>query len=175
MLLLALLLAPLAQAGSLLEQGRSAEAAENYQRAIELYRQALAADSSDPEPAQALAELFTTKGLHDLALPVWQEVVRRAPGVASGWVGLAQTWSYLDDNRQSVKTLETARQRFPEDPDVTQTLAWMLFKTENFRRGIDLVEAWVKAHGADRNLEMTLGTLYSSVLDYDLSRIHYLK
>ena len=175
MLLLALLLAPLAQAGSLLEQGRSAEAAENYQRAIELYRQALAADSSDPEPAQALAELFTTKGLHDLALPVWQEVVRRAPGVASGWVGLAQTWSYLDDNRQSVKTLETARQRFPEDPDVTQTLAWMLFKTENFRRGIDLVEAWVKAHGADRNLEMTLGTLYSSVFDYDLSRIHYLK
>jgi tetratricopeptide (TPR) repeat protein len=174
-LLFVLLLAAPAQGASLLEQGRTAEAAENYQRAIELYRQALAADTADPAAAQALAELFTSKGLHDLALPVWKEVVRRAPGTASGWVGLAQTWSYLDDNQESVKTLEAARQRFPVDPDVTQTLAWMLFKTENFRRGIDLVEGWVKEHGADRNLEMTLGTLYSSVFEYDLSRVHYLK
>jgi len=160
---------------SLLNQGRAAEAAENYQRAIELYKQALAADRSDPAPAQALAELFTTKGLHDLALPVWQEVVRRAPGEAAAWVGLAQTWSYLDDNRESVKTLEGARQKFPEDRDVIQALAWMLFKTEDFHRGITQVETWMAGHGSDRNLEMTLGTLYSSVFDYDLSRIHYLK
>jgi len=159
---------------SLLDQGRAAEAAENYQTAIDLYRKAMAAES-DPAPARALAELFTNKSLHDLALPVWQEVVRRAPGDASAWVGLAQTWSYLDDNRQSVKTLENARQLFPQDPDLAQVLGWMLFKTEDYRRGISLVEAWVAAHGADRTLEMTLGTLYSSVFDYDLSRIHYLK
>jgi len=72
----------------LLDQGRAAETAENYQSAIELYRQAMAADSQDPEPARALAELFTAKGLHDLALPVWREVLRRPlamPRVGSPW------------------------------------------------------------------------------------------
>ena len=168
------LVLPLAAVDTLLDQGRAAEAAENYQSAIELYRKAMAADP-DAAPARALAELFTNKSLHDLALPVWQEVVRRAPGDPSAWVGLAQNWSYLDDNRQSVKALEEARRRFPEDADLAQVLGWMLFKTEDYRRGISLVEAWVAAHGADRTLEMTLGTLYSSVFDYDLSRIHYLK
>lgn len=158
-----------------LDQGRAAEAAENYQQAIALYQKALAASPSDPAPARALADLFTTKGLHSLALPAWQEFVRRAPADSSGWIGLAQTWAYLNDNSQSVQILETARDRFPEDPDVLQALAWMLFKTEKFRRGIQLVEGWTRVHPPDRNLEMTLGTLYSSVFDYDLSRIHYLK
>ena len=60
----------LAASPSLLDQGRAAEAAENYQTAIELYRQAMAADLADPDSARALAELFANKGLHDLALPV---------------------------------------------------------------------------------------------------------
>jgi len=118
---------------------------------------------------------FLPKGLHDLALPVWQEVVRRAPGVASGWVGLAQTWSYIDNNAESVAVLQQAQDRFPGDADVTQALAWMLFKTENYRRGVTLVEAYLATHGTDRSLEMTLGTLYSSLYDYGMSRVHYLK
>ena len=160
---------------TLLDQGRTAEASENYQRAIDLYRQAMAEAPENPDAAQSLAELFTEKGLHDLALPVWQEVVRRSPGDPQSWTNLAQTWSYLDDNLQSVKTLDEARRRFPQDTEVTQALAWMLFKTEDFRRGIALVETFTQAHGTNRNLEMTLGTLYSSVFNYDLSRIHYLK
>lgn len=160
---------------TLLEEGRNAAAAENYQRAVELYRQAMEADPADPAPALALAELFSEKGLHDLALPVWQQVIRRAPGDLNSWLALAQTWSFLDDNAQSVRVLDGARERFPQSPEVTQALAWMLFKTEDFRRGIALVEAYIADHGTDRSLEMTLGTLYSSVFDYGLSRVHYLK
>lgn len=163
------------EAASFLDEGRNAEAAENYQRAIELYRQAMEAAPDDPEPAQALAELFTEKGLHDLALPVWKQVVARAPGDWASWLALAQTWSYLDDNAQSVRTLDGARERFPQSAEITQSLAWMLFKTEDFQRGIALVEAYIREHGSDRSLEMTLGTLYSSLFNYDLSRIHYLK
>jgi tetratricopeptide (TPR) repeat protein len=170
-----LFLLPLAAESPVLEQGRAAEAAENYQRAIELYHQAMTADPTDPAPARALAELFTAKGLHDLALPVWREVVSRDPGDAESWISLAQTWSYLDNNQQSVTILDQALKQFPSDVEVTQALAWMLFKTENFRRGITLVEGFLAAHGTDRNLEMTLGTLYSSVFDYGLSRVHYLK
>jgi len=173
--LLGLLALPLLGAPNLLEEGRNAEIAENYQQAIELYRRAMAEAPDDPTPARALAELFTAKSLHDLALPVWQEVVRRAPGDVGSWLPLAQTWSYLDDNAQSVRTLDGARDRFPRSPEVAQALAWMLFKTEDYRRGIALVEAFIAAHGSDRSLEMTLGTLYSSVFDYGLSRVHYLK
>jgi tetratricopeptide (TPR) repeat protein len=164
-----------AQTPSLLEQGRTAEAAENYQHAIDLYRQAQAGDPTDPAPAKALAQLFTAKGLHDLALPSWQEALQRAPGDAESWQSLAQTWSYLDKNTESVKTLQKAVDRFPADPDATQALAWMLFKTEDYSRGIALVESFIAIHGADRGLEMTLGTLYSSLYAYDLSRVHYLK
>ena len=168
-------LASLAAEAPYLEQGRTAEAAENYQRAIELYRQAMAADPLDAAPARALASLFTAKGLHDLALPVWQDVVKRAPGDTESWISLAQTWSYMDNNAQSVVVLDQAQKRFPADAEVTQALAWMLFKTENFRRGLTLVEAFLATHGTDRSLEMTLGTLYSSVYDYGMSRVHYLK
>ncbi len=160
---------------TLLEEGRNAEAAENYQKAVELYRQAMEESKDDPAPARALAELFTEKGLHDLALPVWKQVVLLAPGDLDAWLLLAQTWSYLDDNAQSVKTLDEALERMPQSAEITQALAWMLFKTEDYRRGIALVEAYVAEYGTDRSLEMTLGTLYSSVFDYNLSRIHYLK
>lgn len=173
-LLLGIALAAGAQS-RLLEEGRNAEAAENYQRAIELYRQAMDEAPEDPEPPRALAELFSDKGLNDLALPVWQEVVRRSPGDLTAWLAVAQTFSYLDDNARSVKTLDDARERFPLSAEVTQALAWMLFKTEDFRRGIALVEAFIAEHGTDRSLEMTLGTLYSSVFDYGMSRVHYLK
>jgi len=178
LLLLTILMFFLASAGAdstLLEQGRAAEIAENYQSAIDLYRQAMKADEQDPEPAKALAELFSAKGLHDLALPAWEEVVRRAPGEPGTWLSLAQTWSFLDDNQRSVTILTEAQSRFPQEADLVQALAWMLFKTEDFRRGISLIEAYQTANGTDRNLEMTLGTLYSSIFDYDLSRIHYLK
>ena len=162
-------------APTLLDQGRTAETAENYQAAVDLYRQAMAASPNNPAPARALAELFTAKGLHELALPVWQETVRRAPGDPEAWLSLAQGWSYLDDNLRSVKTLDDAFARFPTDANVVEALAWMLFKTEDFGRGIALVETYLGARGPDRALEMTLGTLYSSLFDYDRSRIHYLK
>jgi tetratricopeptide (TPR) repeat protein len=164
-----------AGAATLYEQGRAAETAENFQRAIELYRQAMAADPLDPASPRALAELYTGKGLHSLALPMWQEVVRREPNASDAWMSLAQTWSYLDDNRQSAQVLDQARAKFGSDFAVTQSLAWMLFKTEDYDHGIALVENFIALHGTDRSLEMTLGTLYSSIYDYDRSRRHYLK
>jgi tetratricopeptide (TPR) repeat protein len=163
------------QAATLYEQGRAAETAENYQRAIELYRQAMAADPHDPASPRALAELYTGKGLHSLALPLWQEVVRREPDSSDAWMSLAQTFSYVDDNRQSARVLDQALARFSGDFAVVQSLAWMLFKTEDYDHGIALVENFISLHGTDRSLEMTLGTLYSSVYDYDNSRRHYLK
>jgi tetratricopeptide (TPR) repeat protein len=160
---------------SLLEQGQAAEAAENYQAALDFYRKAQAADPVDAEASKALGRLFTTKGLHDLALPAWQEAIRRQPGDPTSWESLAQTWAFLDKNAESVKTLQKALDLFPADSELTQALAWMLFKTEDFERGIALVESYLALHGNDASLEMTLGTLYSSVYDYRLSRVHYLK
>jgi len=159
----------------LVDEARAAEAAENYQKAVELYRKAEAADPGLPDATRALAELFTAKGLHQLALQSWQELVRRASYDADSWLGLAQTWSYLDQNGESVRVLKGAAERFPADAGVIQALAWMLFKTEDYASGIALVEAYLKNHGDDRSLEMTLGTLYSSAYDYDRSRIHYLR
>ena len=158
-----------------LDQGRAAETSENYQSAVSLYRKAMADSPRDPVPARALAELFSGKNLYNLALPVWQEVIRRAPGDPSAWISLAQTWSYLDQNQRSVQVLTEASTRFPHHPDLVQSLAWMLFKTEEFHRGITLVESYISQYGSDRSLEMTLGTLYSSLLNYDVSRSHYLK
>ena len=169
-----LLIQPLC-AETLLEQGRKAETAENYQRAIELYRQAMDADPTDAASPRALAELYTGKGLHSLALPLWREVVRREPNASDAWLSLAQTLSYLDDNRQSVRVLDEALARFAGDFDVVQALAWMLFKTEDYDHGIAMVENFIALRGTDRSLEMTLGTLYSSVYDYEKSRLHYLK
>lgn len=166
---------PLGAIPNLIEEGRQAQEAENYQRAIDLYRQAMDENPSDEAPAEALANLFTDKGLHDLALPVWKEVLRRDPLRLGAWLTLSQTQAFLDENAASVQTLDQARERFPHDPEIIQALAWMLFKTEDFRRGIQLIEGQIQAQGTTRSLEMTLGTLYSAVYDYGLSRVHYLK
>jgi len=164
-----------APAEDLLAEGRAAVTAENYQRALELYRRAVAAAPDDPAPHRALGELFTAQGLHDLALPEWRRLVDLEPGDPLAWQSLAQTWSYLDRNAESVRILEEAATRFPADAAVAQALAWMLFKTEDFGRGIAVIEAFEKEHGEERGLEMTLGTLYSSVYDYGASRLHYLR
>lgn len=160
---------------NLLDQGRDAQAAENYQKALELYQKARDAAPTTSGPHRALAQLFTGQGLHELALPEWQAVVRLSPDEADGYQSLAQTLSYLNRNSEGIQVLDQALARFRGNADVAQALAWLLFKTEDYRRGVQLLESFIAQFGASRSLEMTLGTLYSSLLEYDLSRAHYLK
>ena len=159
----------------LLDQGYQAEAAENYQRAIELYQQAARELPEATEPSQALGRLFAAQGLHRLALPAWEDVLKKAPDDREAWFDVAQTHGLLNQDTVAAEVYQRALGQFPGDLELAQALAWMLFKIEKFQQGIDLLLELTNEQPTTAGIEMVLGTLYSSIYDQDLARLHYLQ
>jgi|GEM_PF-1290719 len=159
----------------LLAQGREAQRAENYQQAIENYQKAAKADPSSSEPSRALALLYASQGLNRLALPAWEDVLTKTPEDQEVWLQVAETYGLLNEDNQAVAVYERALERFPKDLELAQSMAWMLFKTEDFPRGIALLEQLKATEGTTAGVEMVLGTLYSSLFDEAQARVHYLQ
>ena len=159
----------------LLAQGREAQKAENYQQAIEDYQKAAKADPLSSEPARALALLYASQGLNRLALPAWEDVLAKTPEDQEAWMQVAETHGLLNEDNQAVAVYEKALKRFPKNLELAQSMAWMLFKTEDFPRGIALLEQLQATEGTTAGIEMVLGTLYSSQFDEAQARVHYLQ
>ncbi|MEI8093302.1 MAG: hypothetical protein WCG80_03755 [Spirochaetales bacterium] len=159
----------------LLLLGQQAERAENYQQAIADYQRAAELDPKSPEPPRALALLYASQNLQRLALPAWEAVLAKTPDDRDSWIEVAQTHGYLNEDHEAVVVYEEALRRFPADLDLAQALAWMLFKTEDFQRGITLLESMLKSQATTAGVEMILGTLYSSQFSEAQARVHYLQ
>lgn len=179
--LLALLLLPLpltAQAAQpslddLMRAGKKSAAAENFQQAIETWQQAKKLYPNSTEPSEALARLYSNRKLFALALEEYQFILTKKPADYETLFNVAETSGLLGQDAQSIRAFEQGLKLYPDDREFIQALAWMYFKAEEYQKGINLLQEAIKARGTNRNYEMTLGTIYSNLYEYELSRRHY--
>ncbi len=160
---------------TLLQKGSSARGAENFQKALEWWHLGQILYPEEVRFPAALADMFYEKKLYRLSAAEYEKARRLRPTEYEYAYRLAESYGLLNLDNDALKVLEETRLLFPDDWDLIQAQAWLYFKLEEYSKGIDLILEATKRMGENPNAEMTLGTLYSSLYDFEKSRFHYQK
>ncbi len=163
------------RAEDLLQRGSEARSAENYETAIRSWQQGEELYPNDVRFPAALADLFYEKKLYKPAARAYERARQLRPLEYEYALRLSETYGLLNRDRDAVDVLRDILPHYPDDWDVLQSLAWLLFKTESLSEGVELLEAAIRRLGTNASAEMTLGTLYASLYEYERSKAHYLK
>jgi hypothetical protein len=162
-------------ADALYEEASDADYAENWERAIGLYREGGRLYPEDIRFAWSLGNLYYNRSLYGLA---WDEY-RKAEtnGGANSFLlsRMARTAGYLNMDGVSVEYYERALEIDPDNKDVIGSLGWMYFKTHRLLDGERLLVSALERFGDDADFSMTLGTVYSDMYHYDASKFWYNK
>lgn len=156
-----------------MDQARDALDKENYEQALKILEAGKKAFPQSHRLRAFLGDIYSQRGIHPLALEEYRKALELDPENYRYNFVTAETLGLLNRNQESIAAFELTLVKFPLDAQAVQALAWMYFKVEDFRRGVDLIEAAVQELGGNRSFSMTLGTLYSSLYEYEKSRKAY--
>jgi len=155
-----------------LQEISSAAEGDFYQKALDLIDSGAADYPEDYRFPMARGDLYEEQKLYTLALESYREaeVLDLNKSVALRRQ-IASTLAYLDMNLESLSYLETLVDE--GETSVLDDLGWMYFKTHQPEKGILRIRESLDRE-FDRNLSLTLGTLYSETNQPDLCRKYYL-
>ncbi len=147
---------------------------ERYVSAVEILEEAMKLYPQNAELNLMLADLYYDKKLYRLALQEYLSAQGLGEEDYRTLSQLARCYGQLNQEEDSIRTLEKILTLYPDKTSAIDDLGWMYFKTHQLEAGRDLVLEAVERLGPDRGLYMTLGTIYSGLYDYPPSRQFYL-
>ena len=177
-------LSPLAaeSAEDILDRIDSAVANDRYTLAISLIEEAKSLYPADFRFSLKAGRLYKDRELYRLARSEFLAALEIFPESPEILHELARTYGYLGDNAASVEVLEqllsllrvSGDQSHPgsELDRVIEDLGWMYFKTYRLKDGVRLLETALDER-FDREWAHTLGTMYSGLYDFEMSRYWY--
>jgi tetratricopeptide (TPR) repeat protein len=157
--------------------GRAQEAieAENYETAVRIIEEGKQRFPQNAELRLLLADLYYDKELYNLALEEYQDAEQLQGEEYLTLVQISRCYGKLNQEQESIATLERILELYPESVTSIDDLGWMYFKTHQLEKGEELLLKALRQFGPDRGIYMTLGTLYSGSYDYENSKRFYLK
>ncbi|WP_461247655.1 transglutaminase domain-containing protein [Treponema sp. R6D11] len=160
-------------ADALFKEASDADYSENWERAIELYKKGSETFPDDGRFSWSLGNLYYGRSLYGLAWDEYKKVENIFPNNAPVIIRLARTAGYLNRNAESVSLYERALEIEPNNMEAIGNLGWMYFKVHRLEDGERLLISAVDRLGANTNLSMTLGSIYSDMYRYDESKDWY--
>ncbi|MCL2609925.1 MAG: hypothetical protein FWD94_08495, partial [Treponema sp.] len=151
----------------------SAEYAENWDRAITLYKEGSASFPDDVRFPLALGNLYYRKSLYGLAWDEFSRTLAIDPFHAGALQSKANTAGLLNRDREAVILLRRLLEIEPENLQAISNLGWMYFKVHRLTDGERLLVAAIEQFGVNQDLAMALGTVYSEMFRYEESRYWY--
>jgi tetratricopeptide (TPR) repeat protein len=127
-----LLLALLAQSGNLLQDGNTALDAKQYDRAIELFTQATAADPTDYAAQFQLALTYSLLGRDADAIPRYQAALALRPAMYEAELNLGLSLLRANDPAGAVAHFRAAAEQKPKEFRPAINLAQALYNTHQF-------------------------------------------
>jgi len=165
----------LISADDLFKQASSADYSENWDRAIELYKEGGNLFPDDARFPWALGNLYYGRSLFSLAWDEYRKVEYITPDSPSILTRLARTAGYMNRDTVSVDYYERALEIDPYNREAIGSLGWMYFKVHRLTDGEKLLRSAIEHFGEDADFSMTLGTIYSDMYHYDDSKYWYNK
>ena len=165
----------IADAQTLYNNAQNAEYAENWERAIELYKSGGKIFPNDFRFPWSLGNLYYSRALYGLAWEEFQKAESIDPFDLGLILKLAQTAGYLNRSDSSVYYYERSLMIYPDNLEAIGSLGWMYFKVHRLAEGEKLLTAAIEQFGDMADLCMTLGTVYSEMYRYEDSKYWYQK
>jgi tetratricopeptide (TPR) repeat protein len=158
--------------GDLLLQIQEAVDADFFDKALDLLDQGLREYPGDFRFPMARGDLYKSRELYSLAMNSFGDAESLNPGDSILRENVASTLGYLDRNFEALEYLEDLYEELNEA--LQDDMGWMYYKTHQPEKGIVLIEAALEKE-FDRNLSLTLGTLYSEMNEPESCRLYYLE
>ena len=153
-------------AEELLMEARRAVDQENYEAALRRLKQGQRWYPEDHRFLLETGDLYFDQRLYELAERAYRTALDRgAPGYSAQYM-LSRSLSRLNRDREAAELLAALHQRYPDDRTVVGDLAWLYFKAHRLEEARTLLEENLATYGPDRDLSMTLATVYSGLWDY---------
>jgi tetratricopeptide (TPR) repeat protein len=182
--LLALLMVPaLSAAGQSAAEGslewydsraKTAISESNYESAVKILSEAKLKFPLSPKINLELADLYYDKELTALALDEYRAAEKKGSVDFRTLNQIARSFGKLNRDKESIDYLTRILRLFPESMETVDDLGWMYFKTFQLEKGEKLLLDGIKKNGMQRDLAMTLGTIYSGMNRYEPARKYYL-
>jgi len=157
------------------DRAEEAIRAENYDYAVGLLEEGQKRFPTAADLYITLAQLYYDQELYPLALEQYRKAEDLEPQSFIVLYDTALTLGHLNREKESISYLERVYDLYPQSPDVASDLGWMYFKTHQLQKGEQVILDAIKRFGSNRNLTMTLGTIYADMYDYAASRKYYLE
>ena len=164
-----------AQADSLYENALTAQTAENWERAIDLFTEGFKTFPQDFRFPWSLGNLYYQRSLYHLAWDEFRRAEKIRPGEPELLLRLANTAGYLNRNEVSADYFERLLKLEPDNKKAIGSLAWMYFKLHRLEDGKQLLLNAIERLGQDEDFSMTLATIYSDMFQYTEAKESYLK
>jgi len=162
-------------ADELFNSATDAEYAENWDKAIELYREGKDKFPSDIRFPLSLGNLYFNRSLYSLAWDEYRISEQSIPYEPYLLQRLAHTAGFLNLDKTSVTYLEKLLLVEPDNREAISYLGWMYYKVHRLDDGERLISGALERFGDDADLAMTLGTIYSDMYRYDEGKYWYEK
>lgn len=160
-------------AGWYADRALEAIESEHYERAVEMLEDGQERYPEAVELYTILGDLYFGEELYRLALEEYRAAEDVAPRDFGVLRSTALSLGRLNEERESVRYLERLLELYPDSPDVIADLGWMYFKTHQLERGEELLLEAIEEYGNERNLTMTLGTIYADMYRFEDSKEYY--
>ena len=160
---------------SLYDRAQEAIQQKNYETAVKLLTEAKAKFPGATKVTLALADLYYDKELNSLALEEYREAERKGAADFTTLTQISRCYGKLNREKISIEYLERIIETYPETSSTYDDLGWMCFKTHQLEKGEKILLKGIERFGLEMGMAMTLGTVYSGMNRYGLSREYYLK
>jgi hypothetical protein len=155
-------------------RAKSAISDSNYEIAVKILSEAKLKFPLAPKINLELADLYYDKELYSLALDEYRAAEQKGSVNFNTLNQIARSLGKLNRDKESIEYLSRILKLFPDSMETVDDLGWMYFKTFQLEKGEELLLDGIKKHGMQRDLTMTLGTVYSGMNNYELARRYYL-
>ena len=130
--------------------GETYRRAGNIQGAMDCYQKARELSPNDPIPHVQLALLMEGSGKHQQARPIYEHVLKLQPDNPIALNNLAyllvESGTELD---QALTYAQRAKQKLPQDPNISDTLGWVYIKKNLSDNAIQIFQELVGQHPAN--------------------------
>jgi tetratricopeptide (TPR) repeat protein len=102
----------------------------------------------------------------------YEEVVALSPGFALAANNLAYIYSeYVEDYDKALRMAEMARQSAPNDPNIADTLGWVLYKRNKFEMALNYLKESTAKLPDNTEIQFHLGMIQYRLGNYDEAKL----
>ncbi|MFW5694674.1 MAG: transglutaminase domain-containing protein [Alkalispirochaeta sp.] len=160
-------------ADELLQRAETAVQRENYQQALQRIRRGRERFPEDHRFPLLQGDLFFDQNVFAGARDAYRDALTAgAPDYATRYA-LSRALARLNEDQAALTELEELHRRYPDDLTVIGDLSWQYFKLQRLSKARRLLKTTLEGNVGDRDLMMTLATVYSGEWNFSAAEETY--